>query len=405
MRRLAVLAVALLAAASPARPKLIEFKSLPQAPKAIAAALAKEKPGPMREALLSLLETRLREKGSEVSDPDQLDAIAATMFQKIFDDMAAPTEVWTWEGDDGPRGEVLIRGHVLLLPGLTTSGFSKRYTVKPMGKRIDRGYLNTECTVEVGVAKSEADWHQWIEKKGWGAALHPVLATDDVARVVLSIFSPGTSASPAPRHERPVWVAFFKKEKGEWQLLDFPPAAAKEQKLQEANALPADPKERLTDPQRRLVLALRMDDVKLLNPARTAFLGREASWFDLTGLTECPVDAKTLDWLDPYRASEHPLVRAAAVLKVVSLGGAVQPAELLDAVTRVKVKAVQAAAMKALDALLEGSAEPVGDEDQAALAKLGGGGDVKVLKGVARVKVGNTLQFFTKGDGGWAAPK
>lgn len=405
MRRPLVLAVALLAASSPARPKLIELRSLPQAPKALAAALAKEKPGALREALVSLLETKLREQGAEVSDPDELDALAAATFQKIFDDMAAPTEVWTWEGDDGPRGEVLIRERVLLLPGRTTSGFSRRYTVRPKGKRIDRGYLDTDCTVEVGVAKSEPDWHAWVERKGWGAALHPVLATDDVARVVVSLLSPGTSGSPAPRHERPVWVAYFKKEKAGWQVLDFQPATAKEQRLQEANVLPSDPKEKLTDAQRKLVLALRMEDVKLINPARTVFLGREASWFSLAGLTECPVDAKTLEWLDPYRTSEHPLVRAAAVLKVVSLGGAVQPSELLDAITQVRVRAVQAEAMKALDALLEGGAEAVGDEDRAALAKLGGGDDVKVLKGVARVKVGNKLQFFKKGESGWVAPK
>ena len=85
------------------------------------AALEPMKPGPVRDALMLQLDAKLREKGAPLDDPEQLDALAGLMFQRILEDMAAPGEVWTWEGDDAPRGDVLIREKLLLFPGRVSS--------------------------------------------------------------------------------------------------------------------------------------------------------------------------------------------------------------------------------------------------------------------------------------------
>ncbi len=408
VRRL-LLASLVCAAAAEARPKskLVEIRTLPSTVKGLAATLKTEKPGDFREALLWSLETKLREKGTELTEPDAIDAMTEALLGRIFEEMAAANDVWTWEGQDGPRGDVLIRGTVKLKPGRTSSGFDKKFTVSPKGKRIDRGYLNTPCTVQVVTAAGEAEWFEWVGSKGWGAALHAVQVTDDVARVGLQLLSPGKADAPAPRHERPVWVAYFRRERPDapWELFLFEPYTSKEQRTQESNLLPADPRAKLTDAQKKLVLALRMEDVRLLDASKAALSAKDYAWFTLHGLTEAPVDAKTVGWLDAYRTSDHPLVRAAAVLKAASLGGPVDPVELLDLRGQVKVKAVQEQALASLAKVLDASTEVPTEEDKAALAKLGGGEDVKVLRAAARVKAGGKTLLFMKGEGGWAPVK
>jgi hypothetical protein len=50
-----------------------------------------------------------------------VDTLTTMMFQAIFEDMAAATDIWVWEGSAGPRGDVLVRERVLLRPGTNAS--------------------------------------------------------------------------------------------------------------------------------------------------------------------------------------------------------------------------------------------------------------------------------------------
>jgi hypothetical protein len=409
MRQVLVLCVALWSAVAVAKPKsvIMEFRSVPSSPKAMAKVLATEKPGAFRDKVIDALEVKLREKGAPLEDPDAVDAMTGVMFDRIFADMAADTDIWVWEANDSPRGDVLIRETVKLLPGQNSSGFTKTVTVSPKGKRIDRGFLNTPCTVQVSVAKSEADWHAEAEKRGkWVAALHPVMASEGVARVALTLLSPGKDDPPAPRHERPVWMAFFKQEAAgqPWELMWFDPATGHEQKLQEANLLPSDPKAKLSDAQKQLVLALRMEDVRLINPERKQLAKEELKWVTLEGWSGTPLDAKHVAWLEPYRASEAPLERAVAVLRTAQLGGEVKVAEALKILETVKAMSVQAEAMGLLSKLIEASTEVVSETDKAVLGK-DGAEDVRVRDGVARVRTGTKNVFFKKGEAGWAVVK
>lgn len=407
--RLVVLCLALTPALAAARPKsvMMEFRNVPSSPRAMAKVLTTEKPGAFRNKVLDALESKLREKGEPLEDPDAIDAMTAVMFEKLLEDMAAATDVWVWEANDSPRGDLLIRQTVKLYPGQNSSGFTKAVTVSPKGKRIDRGYLNTPCTVEVSVAKGPADWHAETEKNGkWVAALHPVKQSEGVARVAVSLFSPGKGEPPAPRHERPVWLAFFKQEAAgaPWELLFFEPAVAKEQRLQETNLLPGDGKAKLTDAQKQLVLDLRMQDVRFINPERKTLTKDELKWVSLEGLSGSPLDAKRVAWLDPYRLSEVPMVRAVAVLRTAQLGGAVGVAEVAKAVETVKAVAVQAEALALLGKLLDASTEEVAETDKALLEK-DGATEARVLEDFARVKKGNKLVFYKRGGAGWAVLK
>jgi hypothetical protein len=366
--------------------------------------LAKEKPGPFRRQLLTALEARLREKGAVLSDTASTDVLAGLMFGKIFDELAAPTEVWSWSSEDGPpHGDVLIRKTVKVMPGVTSGAFLKTYTVSPRGKRIDRGFLNTPCTLEVSTAGSEAEWFDEVEQKsGWVASVQPVLVSENVARVAVQLLSPGRAEVPSARHERPVWIGFFQREKdgAEWTLALFEPYTALEQKLQETNALPADPKEKLVDQQKQLLLSLRMHDLSLVNPARKVLAAQELKYVQLDGLTESPVDAKHLAWLEPWRAAPNPLQRAVAVLRLHQLGGAVSPEELLGVLDTVRALAVQAEALGAIGQLVESSKEVASAEDVAALAK--NGEEVKTFKTVARVRGAGKPVYYRRTAKGWA---
>lgn len=405
MRRL--LAVACLVSATAlARPKplIFEVTSAPTTPRALLAAVGKEKPGPARQKLVQALDLRLREKGQPFEDPDGVDAITGAMFERIFDDMAAATDVWVWEASAAPRGDVLLRETVKLLPGFNSSGFSRAITVSPKGKRIDRGYLNTPCTVTVSVAKSEADWFEEAEgRKRWTAMLHPVLQADGVVRAVVSLYSPSRAAPFAPRHERPVWVAYFAVPAAgaPWTPALFEPAAAKEQRLQEATILPADPKATLTDSQRQLVLALRLADVRAINPARKVLSKEELQWTSLTGLTgESPVDAKQVAWLEPYWKDHSALVRAVALVRAFELGARVPPSEFVRVLETVRATALQAEAMGALGRALEASVEPVPEADRALLMKAPDE-VVKVAGMVAMVKKGERFSLYQRAGAGW----
>ncbi|MCA2979809.1 MAG: hypothetical protein INH41_31310 [Myxococcaceae bacterium] len=395
----------LAASAAGARPKssFIEIKSLPSTVKGLAAVVEREKTGDFRTQALWAMEAKLREAGAEVNDPDVVDALLDETLRRVFDDMAAATDIYAWEGDDAPRGDVLIRGTTLVFPGRASTGFSKSYTVRPQGKRIDRGYLNAECTVKVQVARSPAEWFLHVETKGWGVAIDPVLASDGVHRVVVRLFSKGGTVPPSIRHERPVWVGFFRQEAtgGPWNPLVFNPAGAKLAREQETTLLPPDPKVKVTDAMRQHVLAVRLGDLAFINPARAALHESELRWTSLNGLSGPVVDERTSRWIDPLRTVDDALTRAVVVLRLASLGVEVTPDELFDVLVSVKQARVQAEALLAINKRLDASAETPTDDDLARLTALGGVSDVKVWRSLGRAKGGQGFKYFHKGGGGW----
>ncbi len=401
--RASLLIITLGSASVLAKPMILEIKTLPASPHAALAMLAKEKPGAFRRQLVSAIETKVREKGAPVNEVNAVDEMTLATFGKIFEELAAPTDVWDWSGQDGtPHGEVLMRKTVKLRPGVTSSALSKAFTVTPKGKRIDRGYADSSLTVEVSVAKSEQDFYVEVEqRRHWVAIVWPVVAFDNVARVAVQFLSPGTSESPAAHHERPLWIAFFKLEH-EWQFADLEPYTALEQRLQESNVLPADPKEKLTEAQKQLVLAMRMNDLKAINPARAVLSAAELKLVSLEGLTESPVDAKHLAWLEPWRDDPNALARGVALLRLAQLGGKVTAPELASVVEQVRALAVQAEALTALGKLLETSTEPLSETDKAQLSK-SSSDVIKAQAGIAEVKPPTSAAtFFKKTSGGWA---
>lgn len=404
MRPIVCLAVCCALSAG-ARPKstFIEIKTLPSSVKGLAGVVEKEKPGDFRKQAIWALEAKLREKGDELTDPDAVDALVDEVLKKVFEDMALPTDIYKWEGDDAPRGDILIRDPVLLLPGRTSTSFSKKYTVRPMGKRIDGAYRNTDCSVKVTVAKSPADWFSHVDTKGWGIAVDPIRTTDGVARIVVRFLSKAGTEPPSARHERPVWVSFWKQDAagGPWAPLLFEPAASKLQREQETTLVPPGPNEKLTDAMKQHIFAIRVGDLAYINPNRPTLNEHEAKWTSLTGLSGAVVDAKNQGWLDVLRMSDEPLVRAVGVLRVAALGGEVTTDELADVIAKVKHARVQAEALLVLNKRLDASAEPLSDEDKAAIVKLAGEGELKRYGTVARLTAGKTPRYFRKVESGW----
>jgi hypothetical protein len=399
------LSMLLLAAPVVARPKstFIELRTLPKDVKGLATIVSKEKPSDFRKQAVWAMETKLREKGEELTDPDAVDAIVDETLKRVFDDMALPTDVYKWEGDDAPRGDVLIRDPVLILPGRTSSGFAKQYSVSPMGRRIDGGFRNTKCTVKITVAKSPAEWFTHVDTKGWGIALDPLKTSDGVVRIVLRFLSKAGTEPASARHERPVWVGFFRQEAtgGPWVPVLFLPAAAKLQAEQETTLMPVDPKETITEAMKQHVLAIRLGDLAVINEVRSTLHQNEAKWTSLDGLSGSVVDRKNAAWLEPLRTSTEPLVRAAAILKLTSLGVATTADELIDIITTVKQARVQGEALLVLNKRLDASAEPLADEDKAALVKLASDGEFKRVANVVRLKAGTSLRYFKKVEKGW----
>lgn len=403
--RLALLCLLSLCVASTAqaKSKVIEVRHVASSPQGMVKQLAAEKPGPFRDKVMDALLTRMLTRAPPLDEPDAVDAMTRQMFDHIFADMAAANDVWVWEANASPRGDVLIRETVTLQPGRTSSGFTHAVTVSPAGKRIDRGYLNTPCTVRVSVAKSERDWHVEAETNGrWVAAVHPVLASEGVALVAVSLLSPTKGEPPAPRHERPVWVAFFEQgADGQWQPAWFDPATATEQRLQESNLFPAGAK-KLSEGQRRLALALRMEDVRLINPARAALSKDELKWVTLEGLGGPVVDAKSRAWLLPWLESDSPLVRAVAAVRLARLGEAVKPMLLVSALREVRALPVQVEARAALVDLVRAGTKADDEILRVGLAKAPGD-EVYVLGDVAMVRSGAGDSFFAREGGAWKA--
>lgn len=325
--RCAALALLTLAAPALAKVKILENKNYPGSVPGLAEAIARAKDPRDRIAMGLLLDEKLREKGAEVTDP----ALVAPAFELVLDGalslMAGPGEVWTWDGQgSSPRADVLCRQKVLAFPGRLPANFSKSYTKKLEGKKLDRGLQGQSCTLEVTVAPTEADWHKTIEAgKTWGLIVHTASRAEGVMRLGLHFVSPSASTSSAPARERPALVGFVrapkKSEEGvAWVFVDVPPILAKDWREQEVNLVTAQ--RRPSDAERRARLAAWAEDVRTLNPDRKAWLDSEQRLFLLRGF---PLDKKELGLLDRYRTHGSALVHAAVELKRAELLNTLEP--------------------------------------------------------------------------------
>jgi hypothetical protein len=198
-----------------------------------------------------------------------------------------------------------------------------------------------------------------------------------------------------------LWVAYFTLDAKDPQLALFEPYLATEQKLQEANVLPADPKEKLVDAQKQLVLAVHLMDLRLINPLRKTLTATELKYVQLEGLTESPVDARHVAWLEPWRADENDLTRAVTVLRIAQLGGTVTVPEVVFILEHVRAVQVQAEAFALLGKLLDASTQTVSETDKAQLAKHGAD-DIKASGDIARVRLGGRVTFYRQGKSGWS---
>lgn len=391
---LALLAVASVAFAG-GRGKIIDFKNLPKTVDGLAKLLkGPSKDQPFRTVAALSLDTLLRERGHEVLETAEVDQIFGEVMKGIFTNMVADTDIYTWEKDNfGPRGDIVCKEKVLVYPGRITPTFERKYTVKVMGKRIDRGYLNQECSVTVTAAKTEDEWHQWTAQKGWGLNPHAVYADDNVARIAVALYSAGTSSVPTPKPERPIYVGFADraKEGAEWKLLSVEPMTSLDYRKQESNVFPADAKP--GEAEKKLRVAFWMESVRVLNPTRETFIGTEATLFAMPASGPDAIDGKDKWLLEPYRKSDSPLVRASAELKLSRMGTATTPAALAELIGKVNLPAVKAELVKELLRLIGAkldAAPAATDEEKTALQAVVS--DPKNPIGVKELKI----------DGEWA---
>jgi hypothetical protein len=276
VRRLMVLSVLAVAGAGWAagRGKLIEFRNMPQTVPGLAKLLKTSKDQPFRTMASLSLDTMLRERGHELLETGEVDQVLGEVLKGLFTNMVADTDIYTWDKDNfGPRGDIVCKEKALVFPGRVSPSFERKYTVKVMGKRVDRGYLNQECSVLVSVAKTEDEWHQWTGSKGWGLNPHAVYVNDNVARIGVTLYSAGTTQVPTPKIERPIYVGFATREKdaAEWKLLSVEPPTSLDYRKQESNVFPADA--RTGEAEKKARLTFWMESVRMLNPARENFIG------------------------------------------------------------------------------------------------------------------------------------
>lgn len=329
MRALRTLALALLCLAAPAlaKVKIIENKSYPSTAAGLAEALARTKDPRERITLGLMLDEKLRAKGAEVSDPAVLGPAFELVLDAALSQMAGPGEVWGWGAEgSAPRADVLCRQKVLAYPGRLPAGFSKSYTKKLEGKKLDRGLQGQSCTLTVTVAATEAAWHQAMDEgQSYGLVVHAAFQAEGVLRLGLHFVSPPRTSTYAPGRERPALVGFVRApKKGEegvaWALVDVPPILAADWREQEVNLLA--PKGRPTDAERRLKLSAWAEDVRTINPSRSDWRDGEQRLFLLRAL---PIEKKELGLLDRYRTGGSPLVRAAVELKRAELLATLEP--------------------------------------------------------------------------------
>lgn len=375
-RRLVVLVVLAVAGAGWAagRGKLIEFKNLPQTVPGLAKMLSTSKDQKFRTLGALSLDTMLRERGHELLETAEVEQVLGEVLKGLFTNMVADTDVFTWDKDlFGPRGDIVCKEKALVFPGRVSPTFERKYTVKVMGKRVDRGYLNQDCTITVSAAKTEDEWHQWTGTKGWGLSPHAVYVSDNVARIAVTLYSAGNTQVPTPKPERPIYVGFAIREKdvADWKLLSVEPPTSLDYRKQESNIFPADSK--AGEAEKKARLAFWMESVRLLNPARENFLGNEMTIFSMAAAGADAIDGKDKWMLEPYRKSDSPLVRACAELKLSRMGTATTPAALADLITQVRHPAVRNELIKEMLRLIGpklDAAPAPSEEDKATLVAL-----------------------------------
>lgn len=330
VRRSVVLAVSLVALSAWAgKGKILEFKTMPRTVDGLAKQLEKEKDAVRRMGLAMVLDQMLREK-PETTDLKVYDEIGHLLLDKVLDQLAADTEVFEWPGGElqdefAPRGDVLGKGEARIYPGRISKNFRRTYIKTPRGKRVDRGFRGQPCRVNINVPDSEDEYFKWVEKEGFGIQMHSINIDGQYARAAMNFVSPGKGDKP-PRHERPVFVAFFKQPKPgtPWTVLSIEQVTALDYREQEVNIIPPRSAQ-VSDWERKLRLAVWFEDVRTINPSRKAFTSEEERLFNLAGEGADKLEPAQLPLLEPYRMSDHPMVRAAAELKAIELGGATTP--------------------------------------------------------------------------------
>ncbi len=341
---LLLLVLASFAALAKGHGKMIDLRTVPKTIPNVSDALAKEKKDPNKRAAYALtLDDMLRSKPE--ADSRLYDELAGALINDVLDKMCEPTEVFATEVDPdkwNPRAEVFFKTDVRVYPGRVSGEFRRKYTKKPMGKNIDRGYRGQPATFDFQVAANEPEFTRWTDAKGWGVVIHEARFDSGVARIGLTWVSGGTKDKPGGHVEHPAWVAFYKQPKpgvGSFQLLSIEPETAVDWREQPINMVPA--KTEPNELERKLHLSVWMEDVRAL-PVRLAFLGDEEKIFNLDGEGDDKLEAAQLSWLEPYREHTSPMVRAAAELKIARLGGQWKPDNIetvLKFITHAAVKA------------------------------------------------------------------
>jgi hypothetical protein len=323
MVRPLLLAALLSLPAAAGRPKIIEAKGMPKTIPALAAALAKEKKDGAKRASYSLaLDDLLRAKAEE-NDMRIVDELAYAIINDVLDRMCEPTDVFTTEPGPAkfnPRADVILREQVKVRPDRVSVKFHRRYQKKPQGKNIDRAHRNQPVTFDFAPAETEEEWVKYVDTQGWGVLIHAVHhdSASGVARVGLTWVSPGTKEKPGGTFERPAWVGFYKRPgTGTFALLGLEPELATDWREQPINVVP--PKTEPSELTRKLSLAVWMEQVRA-TPNRPAFLNDEGKVFALDLEGNDRLEAAQAPWLEKYRDSDSPMVRAAVEIKLAELG-------------------------------------------------------------------------------------
>ncbi len=385
MRRpLATFLVVLLFAATTAlargRGKIIDIKSLPQGIPGLANMLGKPSKDQQFRTLGALfLDHQLRTKGTELIASDDVDALVTLVLDGAAANMVAPdNEIYTWEKDKfGPRSDVLCKEKILVFPGRVSRSYKHRVTVKMQGKRIDRGYLNEECTVTATAAKDAAEWYEWTGSQGWGINPFTAYGVENVARIGFAFYSPGQKGAAFPKLEKPTYVGFAARDEPdkdggsavpEWRLVAVEPVTAPDSRKQECNLFQEEPKQ--GEMERKLRIALWMESVRALDPVHETFSGQDSAIFQLNvGGADSLDPKKDRALLEPYLTSELPIVAAAAALKLARMSNAPNPSALADSLFAVKHPAAKTELMRAILPLLKNGVT-ASDEEKATLMKL-----------------------------------
>ena len=382
IRRIArVLLIALVAgsaALARGRAKVIDIKLLPQTIPGLANLLAsKSKDQQFRTLAALFLDHQLRTRGVELTSTEDVEELLGLLLDAVAANMTAPdNDIYTWEKDKfGPRSDVLCKTRILIFPGRVSGSFTHKVTVKMKGKRIDRGYLNEECTLTATAAKDPAEWYEWTGSQGWGLNPFAAYTADHVARIGFAFYSPGQRGAPFPNLEKPTYVGFASHDEPrdggavdlEWKLVAAEPITDPDNRKQACNLCQQD---KPTEMEKRLRLAIWMESVRALDPVRETFSPQDSAIFQLNGTGADALDPKKdKSLLEPYLAGEVPIVQAAAALKLSKMSNAPNPSALADALFAVKHPAAKSELIRAILPLLK-TGVAASDEEKTTLMKL-----------------------------------